>query len=286
MANVTYSSDHEILVSNADGTGSPVQLTDTPSVDESFPTWSPDGTKMVFGLYAGCETCDSEIWVSNADGTGGTKIGLGAWPDWQALPLSVSVSSHDVQYGATVTVTAHLYWFSTSTNQTVSIYRRPYGESPKLVMTGTLNSGGDLTAQVTLGSNTQLFATWTGDADHAALTSPSQLVGVHVRTTGHLSKNYATSGQYRLYHVGTKIPYTGKVVPNHAGDPLFFVLERYKSGAWKVVGSAKIKLRSDSTALVYAVGYPKGSYREGCYFKGDNDHLGNSSVSSYFKITS
>jgi alpha-tubulin suppressor-like RCC1 family protein len=68
-------SDREIWVMNADGTGTPKELTRTAStVPDEYPDWSPDGASIVFSSIRGGET-DSEIYVMNAsDGTNVVKL--------------------------------------------------------------------------------------------------------------------------------------------------------------------------------------------------------------------
>jgi TolB protein len=67
----TFSNTAEIFVINADGSGSPVQLTFNTS-EERAAAWSPDGTKIVFMCrYGGT---DFEICTINPDGSGLVQI--------------------------------------------------------------------------------------------------------------------------------------------------------------------------------------------------------------------
>jgi Tol biopolymer transport system component len=84
----------EIYVMNADGSGTPTNLSNNPgsSSDSTAydrrPAWSPDGTRIAFeSLRSG----NSEIWVMNADGTGepvnvSNNAAPDDYPDWQPLP--------------------------------------------------------------------------------------------------------------------------------------------------------------------------------------------------------
>ena len=63
---------------NADGTGQ-TRLTNHSRADTS-PSWSPDGSKIVFSRNTGSI---SEIYVMNANGSGATRIATDGWdPDW------------------------------------------------------------------------------------------------------------------------------------------------------------------------------------------------------------
>jgi TolB protein len=71
----------EIFVMNADGSGL-TQITHDQAHD-SFPSWSPDGSKIVFSSYQatqyvpGCEltkSCPQDLYVIGADGTGEHRL--------------------------------------------------------------------------------------------------------------------------------------------------------------------------------------------------------------------
>lgn len=75
-ANLTYSPDgsrvafmrsNEIYVANANGSGTPRNLTNSPLLDNN-PVWSPDGAKIAFVRRGGDNVFN--IWTMNADGTG------------------------------------------------------------------------------------------------------------------------------------------------------------------------------------------------------------------------
>lgn len=61
----------EIYVVNANGTGTPVRLTNN-SEEERAPSWSPDGKRILFCCRRGGP--DFEICVMNADGTGQAHV--------------------------------------------------------------------------------------------------------------------------------------------------------------------------------------------------------------------
>jgi Tol biopolymer transport system component len=73
----------EVYVINADGSGTPQRLTNNVE-EERAPSWSPDGSRIVYMCRHGGP--DFEICVMNADGTGQTQITdngvLDATPSW------------------------------------------------------------------------------------------------------------------------------------------------------------------------------------------------------------
>jgi Bacterial Ig-like domain/WD40-like Beta Propeller Repeat len=72
------------LASAASVAAAPTLLTNDAAWDEAAPSFSPDGTALVFGrVVAESPTASGGIWTINADGTGLTNLSTdGAWPRW------------------------------------------------------------------------------------------------------------------------------------------------------------------------------------------------------------
>jgi Tol biopolymer transport system component len=94
----------DLFVVDADGQSAPVNLTNTPGVNESEAQWSANGRKIVFSIAL------QDIWVMNADGTGLTNltnnedVNVSIWrPAWSPngrqiafvfMDVSVSIAPH------------------------------------------------------------------------------------------------------------------------------------------------------------------------------------------------
>jgi hypothetical protein len=219
--------------------------------------------------------------------TNGTIVVFHTLPGPAALTTSLSLdaSSAVVAYQGTVTVTAHLDAFEDTDNDLVAIYKTPSGGSRSLVTSGTVDAAGNISATVPLSKNTTFVAEWLGDERYAGATSPSILVKVRVKVTTRLSRHYGTSGSYKLYHLGRSARVKGTVVPNHAGDPLKFVAQKLRDGAWRSVSSASFTIESDGSAYALFKAGTKGRYRLRNVFGADEDHLGNRSAWVYARFT-
>jgi TolB protein len=79
--NPIQSNQAEIYVSNADGTGSPTQLT-TNNEEERGPAWSPDGTQIAYACRIGGGTATFELCVMDGDGSGVQRLTNNSVPDF------------------------------------------------------------------------------------------------------------------------------------------------------------------------------------------------------------
>jgi TolB protein len=273
-----------ISVMDADG-GNGVQI--TPSSNEDFyPTFSPDGQRIAF-------SSQDKIFLIDPDGSDRTaivrRLQKATEPDWQAISLSVSVDTSEVNYGGEVIVTANLYWADATTNPNVSIFRRPLGGDAVLVTSGSIDGAGDLSAVVTVGKRTNLYATWAGDTGHPATKSPVATVIVHAIVSGRLSRHHAVKGLYRLYHVGIDPRYVVRVIPNHAGKRLYFSLQRRRDGIWRRIARVRFRIRPNGSLTVFVnasllrIGVP---YRIRAEFEGDRDHAGGVDAWRFFRVSS
>jgi TolB protein len=98
------SNSAEIYARNADGTGAPEQLTSN-AEEERGPSWSPDGTRIVFMCRIGGGAADFEICVMNSDGSNQMQLtnntvfdGTPTWsPDGQQIVFSAQVGVPRIQ---------------------------------------------------------------------------------------------------------------------------------------------------------------------------------------------
>ncbi len=172
-----------------------------------------------------------------------------------------------------------------------------------VVITGTVFTGAtavmfnEVPASFTVDSDTQITATVPEGATSGPITVNAPAgIGISSshfavpqpapQVTGTLRGFYDTKGRYHLYRVGRDVPYSGRVVPNMAGQELFFELQVLKTNGWKRVdGLAHFTLSSGSAAAVSiqaSVLKKNGRYRIRCFMPAVGDRLEGTSAWSYF----
>ncbi|HEU0193346.1 MAG TPA: WD40 repeat domain-containing protein [Gaiellales bacterium] len=187
--------------------------------------------------------------------------------------LTIRASRTATTNGKTVTLTAHLG--TSSTNKTVSIYRKgAAAASTVLVHTGKVGAGGNFSYAVKPKLDTVYTVRWSGDATHAPTTSAAVRVNVHPVMHRQTVGGYRTAAGVRLYHFTARcesaahtgcpefVAWPGPVTP---GRTIKFVVQgRRTNGTWvKVAGGSfpsnaggKLKLRIFYTSKAL-VGVPQ-----------------------------
>ncbi len=222
------------------------------------------------------------------------------WPasadqiDEQNVTLSTSRSI--VDYGMTVTLTAHLVPYQVTPNKIVSIRQQPYGGSDAELASGPLDEAGNLSAVASPSVNTSFYALWSGDGIHDPSRSDNVIVRVRVIIRASLTGSFGRSGQFQLYHFTWNCPklhqgcptYTVEVTPSHAEQLIYFRVQRYGSGAWRTIldfHRALDAMSSQTVSYVYSGPGAKNSpFRIRSVFKDDADHVGRAASWSYFQV--
>jgi uncharacterized repeat protein (TIGR01451 family) len=81
---IAFTSSRDIQTIAADGTGVPINLTNSTASDDTHPSYTSDGTKIVYSSNNFGDNSLDGIYVMNADGTGATFTGAaGRDPQWK-----------------------------------------------------------------------------------------------------------------------------------------------------------------------------------------------------------
>ena len=242
------------------------------------------------GSYTYTATFDGDAQRSAASGTSDVLT-----VDGVVTGLGLEISATRSDYRHPVTLTAHLA--KHGTNAVVSIYRRAAGGARTLVRSAAVDADGNVQVTVRPRTTTTFDAVYAGDDVFRAASSPRVAVAVRVRIAGTLSRFYAASGAYRLYHYssscvarGTGCPrYTVAVAPGHAGDKVRLTLAFHTASGWVVAGHSSVKLNARSRARIllrYASRAIIGQrFRLEAHFTGDTKNAGNTTAWSYLRVT-
>jgi hypothetical protein len=148
----------------------------------------------------------------------------------QPTTLTLAVSDTQVPTGTTVDLTAHLD--SPTTDRTVGIYARPYGQPRELVKRDVVDASGDLRATYDVARGTTFIARFDGDAAYAPATDRKH-VDVVARLANHLAGGYDTQHGYTLFHVGDDAHVKAHLRPELDGVCLYFRAQRRQAGDWR-----------------------------------------------------
>lgn len=195
---------------------------------------------------------------------------------------TLGVSASTVTYGKPVTLNAHV---SGATSGTMALYETPLGGSQMLLVTVPVNASGNASFVVEPTGKTTYTAEFQESATHASSSSPGRTISVRSKATATLSGFYRRSGKYRLYRPGRDVNVRGTVVPNHYGQSLKFVAQRYRDGKWRKAATGSFPIQYDGSAYAVLSNATRGKYRQRVVFAGDADHLGSKSRWVYLKVT-
>ncbi|MDJ0461923.1 Ig-like domain repeat protein [Streptomyces sp. H27-C3] len=166
--------------------------------------------------------------------------------------LSVNKNGKLYNHGADVSFTAHLG--STYKNRTVEIWVDPYGgDRPnKLVKTGKVNSGGNLSATVDMTRDAVITAVFKGDARTAPKKAKSTAYA-RVKISTAVSKHYKTgkigSTSYYWFHKSTD-PVLTTTMSYYQGRQQRFDLQVHSGGRWQSASSEYFALGTNGKSAV------------------------------------
>ena len=258
-------------------------LTTGPAGAFSFDDAPPEGTVRYRATFPGAPDVSA--------GNGWTTVAVGKGTS----VLTLSLTKTKITYGAHVKVTAHLE--GGSSNRVVAIHAVQGGQD-KTIRTDRVNHESELSVRAAPSATTTYYATYAGDPQWEADTSPSRTVRVAARWTVKTVGGYATRSGVRLYHYsptcdrGTSTGCPTAVFtlgPNHAGERVSFEGKYCRDGRC-FKDTARFRLNRRSRASIYisygdrtVIGWTL-SFR--LTFGGDADHVGSTSAWAQTKVTS
>jgi hypothetical protein len=199
--------------------------------------------------------------------------------------LSLTASRQLVTFGKSVRLRAHLQGFEAGSTPTVSIYKPTV---PAPVASGPVDEQGNFAFSLRPAEKATYVARWSGDDTYASARSPRVTVKVRVVIRARMLGFYARSGRYHLFRRTRDPAYVVTVLPNHANYPVLLQLQRLRSGSWRLLVADRFGLNEDSRVGVLidhgdlAVGT---KYRIRATFSADDDHVGDRTRWSYFRLT-
>ncbi|MFJ8821295.1 YncE family protein [Streptomyces sp. NPDC102467] len=166
--------------------------------------------------------------------------------------LTVNKNGNIYNYGSDVSFTAHLG--STYKNRTVEIWADPYGgdRPKKLIKSGKVNSGGNLSATVDMARDTVVTAVFAGDARTAPKSAKSTAYA-RVKVSTAVTRQYKTakigSTSYYWFHKSTD-PVVTTTMTYYKGRAHRLDFQVYSSGKWRSADSEYFALGTSGKSAV------------------------------------
>lgn len=204
--------------------------------------------------------------------------------DFRRSTLTVE-APRNVEYGAQGIIRVRLPEVGDTLHREVRLYRSIAGGADELIAEGTVNANGVMPVDEVFRRNAVYRAYWAGDDTFVANEAKTR-VNVRVIIAGDFRDHYGKQGAYSLYRRGDVVRYLVNVKPNHAGEGVEMLLERYRDGRWRRVAGLDLKLDARSRTGV-AVRNARGGarYRLIARFFGDGDHARTVAKPAYFRLT-
>lgn len=190
-----------------------------------------------------------------------------------APTLSIAVSSQDIRYGQTVTVTAHLTESGSTTNKSVSIWWWPVDGAEELVAEGEVDTDGTFAIQHAPDRSGSYHAHWEGDETQSPQVSELENVFVQavlkLRLRGYVARNAQGVPIYRL---GDAVRYEGRLIPQHDARLRIFVQVR-RRGIWYGLPDESAQVDESGAYSGSVIRSRPRTYRLRARFHGHRDHL-------------
>lgn len=201
-----------------------------------------------------------------------------------ATPLTVTTNYTNYAYGANATVTATLG--KTYTSRSVCILAQRQGAARATLKCGNVDAAGRLSVTYPMLTRTVFTAQFAGDLGYAPVTV-TRTANAYAKVTSTLSKNYSTSGAYKVYRQAVKPVLTTTVAPANAGTCVYLTVQRYVGKTWtNVVSTGCHKLGvPGKVTYQYAGARPVGvSHRVMARFAGNTANLSTNGAWQYFSF--
>ena len=212
--------------------------------------------------------------------------------------LTVTTNSRTYANDTWAKITAHLG--STYNSRTVTLYARPYGGAEVQVTTGRVDSHGNLVGYFRTTTDTEFYASFTGDYRYAPA-SAAVYTWTSAGVTASVGPGFYTTVKkggvsYRVFHSETVPMFDLQVTPAKPQQCVRVQMQQYLHSAWHTIGSnACVRLTESANGssvamgtLVLSPGVTGQDFRlDAEYVPGRSDHANVTGTSAwqYFTFT-